>query len=248
MKEFDFFKFNSNLIETMQFQSQTINSMFEPVLKVQQTFEPVFKAQQILAVNEAPFLKLAKEQEQILKKTTPLMFGTVQTYKSIYDDLGNSFKNSMTELNKTTAFLKDTLNVYSMQNIPFTNTEVPKTSFDENIELKYDEDCDTIDVCKQLGRTYNLCYKGASIGVERCSPAEQQSIIQQFNQSKLQLEIQDREDERLAREEKIQELRDKKAVHRSWVQLLVAAILGSLFTKLIDLLPFIINCIKSLLI
>ena len=129
MKEFDFFKFNSNLIETMQFQSQTINSMFEPVLKVQQTFEPVFKAQQILAVNEAPFLKLAKEQEQILKKTTPLMFGTVQTYKSIYDDLGNSFKNSMAELNKTTAFLKDTLNVYPMQNIPFTNKEVPKTNF-----------------------------------------------------------------------------------------------------------------------
>ncbi|MFR4501422.1 MAG: hypothetical protein ACLT45_09140 [Thomasclavelia spiroformis] len=248
MKEFDFFKFNSNLIETMQCQSQTINLMFEPVLKVQQTFEPVFKAQQILAVNEAPSLKLAKEQEQILKKTTPLMFGTVQTYKSIYDDWGNSFKNSIAELNKTTAFLKDTLNVYPIQNIPFTNKEVPKTSFDENIELKYDEDCDTIDVCKQLGRTYNLCYKGALIGAERCSPAEQQSIIQQFNQSKLQLEIQDREDERLAREEKIQELRDKKAVRRSWVQLLVAAILGILFTKLIDLLPFIINWIKSLLI
>lgn len=89
MKEFDFFKFNSNLIETMQQQSQTINSMFEPVLKVQQTFEPVFKAQQILAVNEAPFLKLAKEQEQILKKTTPLMFD-----KSMFSSFSHILKES----------------------------------------------------------------------------------------------------------------------------------------------------------
>ena len=114
-------------------------------------------------------------------------------------------------------------------------------------ELKYNEDCGTINTCNQLGQTYNLCYKGAPLGSGRCSPAEQQSIIQQFNQSKLQLEIQDREDKRLALEEKIQELRDKKAVRRSWIQLLVAAILGSLFTKLIDLSPFIIDWIKSLL-
>lgn len=71
------------------------------------------------------------------------------------------------------------------------------------LDLKYDKDCDTLDICKQLGSTYNICYKGANLTVDRCSPSERQSIIQQFNQHKLQLEIQKHEDVRLAREEKI---------------------------------------------
>lgn len=113
--------------------------------------------------------------------------------------------------------------------------------------FKYDSDCDNIDICKQLGSTYNICYKGADIYVDRCSPAERQSIALQFNQNKLQIETQNREDARLAKEEAIQKLRDKKAVRRSWIQLFAAAILGGLVTKLIDLLPILINWIKSLL-
>ena len=114
-------------------------------------------------------------------------------------------------------------------------------------EHTYDEDCDIIDICNEIGGTYNLCYKGANIFAKRCSPAEKQSILQQYQQNKLQLELQDREDARQAREEKIQILRDKKAVRRSWIQLLAAAVLGGIITKLIDMLPIIIDWLESLL-
>lgn len=110
----------------------------------------------------------------------------------------------------------------------------------------YDSDCELIDICEELGATYNLCYKGSN-SLSRCKPAQKQSILQWYEQKKLQLKIQDLEDERLLREEKLQSLRDKKAVRLSWIQLLVAAILGSLFTKLFDLFPLIIEWLKVLL-
>lgn len=113
--------------------------------------------------------------------------------------------------------------------------------------LKYHDDCDMLEICKELGATYNMCYKDANILSERCSPAEKQSILLQHEQNILQQKIQDREDARQAREEKLQILRDKKAVRRSWVQLVAAAILGGAITKLIDFLPLFIAWLKSLL-
>ena len=109
---------------------------------------------------------------------------------------------------------------------------------------RYDEDCEMIDVCRELGATYELCYKGALL-IARCDPAEKQALLLGYQQNKQQLEIQDREDARLKREEEVQTLRDKKAVRRSWFQLLIAALLGGLFTKLIDLLPQIISWITK---
>ena len=111
--------------------------------------------------------------------------------------------------------------------------------------FKYD--CDLIDICKKMKSTYKMCHKGASVFENRCSPAQKQSIRQGYLQSKLQLEIQNREDERIKHEEEIQLLRDKSAVRRSWIQLFVAAILGGVCTKLIDWLPAIINWLKALL-
>ena len=109
---------------------------------------------------------------------------------------------------------------------------------------RYKDDCDMIDICEEIGATYGLCYKGALL-TRRCDPAKKQALLLGYQQNKLQLEIQDREDARLKREEEVQTLRDKKAVRRSWFQLLIAALLGGLFTKLIDLLPQIIDWITK---
>lgn len=108
-------------------------------------------------------------------------------------------------------------------------------------------DCELIDICKELGATYKFCYKGANILEQRCTPHQKQTILQGYNQKQLQLEIQDREDKRQAIEEETQLLRDKKAVRRSWFQLLIAAILGGIFTKLIDWSPIFIDWLKALL-
>ena len=115
-----------------------------------------------------------------------------------------------------------------------------------NRALSYDSDCELIHVCAELGGTYDLCYKGATFMAERCSPAQKQAIRQAHEQRKLDREIQDREEKRLLREEKIQALRDKKAVRRSWLQLLIAAILGGVVTKIIDFFPVFINWIIAL--
>lgn len=112
---------------------------------------------------------------------------------------------------------------------------------------QYKNDCELIDICAELGATYKICHKGANLLSERCTPAQKQSILQGHNQRTLQLEIQDREDKRQADEEKLQFLRDKKAVRRSWFQLLIAAILGGFFTKLIDWIPTLIDLLKALL-
>ena len=111
---------------------------------------------------------------------------------------------------------------------------------------KYDNDCELLDICDELGATYKLCYKGASLIVERCTPAQKQAILQGYEQKKLQIEIQDREDKRQAAENELQLLRDKQAVRRSWVQLLVAAVLGGIFAKLFDWIPMLIEWIKAL--
>ena len=46
--------------------------------------------------------------------------------------------------------------------------------------LQYDYDCELIDICKNNGSTYNLCYKGSSaLNSGRCTPSQKQVIIQQ---------------------------------------------------------------------
>lgn len=53
---------------------------------------------------------------------------------------------------------------------------------ESSISLEYDEDCDMLDICKELGATYDFCYKGASIAYERCSRAEKFLITRQHEQ------------------------------------------------------------------
>lgn len=110
-------------------------------------------------------------------------------------------------------------------------------------EPKYDADCELLEVCKELGATYNVCYKGALLSLDRCDPSQKQTMLHDHKKWLRDLEIQDREDARLLREEErqirelqLQELRDKKAVRRSWIQLFAAAFLGAAITKVIDLL------------
>lgn len=43
----------------------------------------------------------------------------------------------------------------------------------------------------------------------------------------------------------MQRLRDKKAVRRSWLQLLIAAVLGGVITKLFDWIPMIIDWLTT---
>ena len=110
-------------------------------------------------------------------------------------------------------------------------------------EPKYDADCELLEVCKELGATYNVCYKGALLSLDRCDPSQKQTMLHDHKKWLRDLEIQDREDARLLREEERQakelqmlELRDRKAVRRSWIQLFAAAFLGAVITKAIDLL------------
>ena len=109
----------------------------------------------------------------------------------------------------------------------------------------YQYDCELIEICEKMNSTYTICYKGVSILYKRCSPAQKQTILQGYYQGKLQLEIQDWEDERIKREEELQLLRDKSAVSRSWIQLVAAAVLGALITKLIDWIPAIISWLSA---
>lgn len=124
-----------------------------------------------------------------------------------------------------------------LSNFQFLNFRMPK----------YEKDCDLIDICKELGATYKHCYQGADVITQRCDVFEKQSILQGYQQKQLQLEIQDREDKRQAIEEEMQRLRDKKAVRRSWLQLLIAAVLGGVITKLFDWIPMIIDWLAALL-
>lgn len=89
---------------------------------------------------------------------------------------------------------------------------------------KYDEDCDMLEICESIGATYNVCYKGCDImGCDRCSIDTRQNILQQHNSQKL-----------AEQNAKMQEKENKKSAFRSWVQLILAALLGGVFTKLLD--------------
>lgn len=51
--------------------------------------------------------------------------------------------------------------------------------------LKYRDDCDMIDICKNMGATYKICYKGSYVSEKsRCSVETKQSISQQYNAQK----------------------------------------------------------------
>lgn len=39
-------------------------------------------------------------------------------------------------------------------------------------EPTYDTDCELLEVCKELGATYNVCYKGALLSLDRCDPSQ----------------------------------------------------------------------------
>lgn len=91
---------------------------------------------------------------------------------------------------------------------------------------KYDEDCDMLEICENIGATYNTCYKGCDMLTNsRCSVDTKQTILQQYNAQKLA--------EQTA---KNQDKADKKSAIRSWVQLILAALLGGIITKLLDML------------
>lgn len=50
---------------------------------------------------------------------------------------------------------------------------------------KYEKDCDMVDICENIGATYNICYKGCYItGRNRCSIETRQNILQQYNAQK----------------------------------------------------------------
>ncbi len=104
----------------------------------------------------------------------------------------------------------------------------------EYVPPTHNEDCPLINICTQTGTIYDACHKGSAVLSERCSPAQQQNILQNYRQWKMQLELQSLEEKRLLHEQQVQELRDRQAVRRSWVQLFVAAVLGGVFAKLID--------------
>lgn len=90
----------------------------------------------------------------------------------------------------------------------------------------YDEDCDMIEICDSIGATYNICYKGAEMIVcKRCSVDTKQQILQQHRAEKLA-------------EKNLENMKaeSKKSAMRSWVQLVLAAILGGAVTKLFDLI------------
>lgn len=90
----------------------------------------------------------------------------------------------------------------------------------------YDEDCDMIEICDSIGATYNICYKGAGmIGCKRCSIDTKQQILQQHRAEELAKNNLDN-----------MEKENKKSVARSWIQLILAAILGGAVTKLFDLI------------
>lgn len=89
---------------------------------------------------------------------------------------------------------------------------------------KYDEDCDMLEICESIGATYNVCYKGCDIlTCNRCSIDTKQNILQQYNAQKL-----------AEQNAQLQRKENKKSAFRSWVQLILAALLGGVFTKLLD--------------
>lgn len=50
---------------------------------------------------------------------------------------------------------------------------------------KYEEDCDMVDICENIGATYNTCYKGCHMTKKnRCSIETKQNILQQYNAQK----------------------------------------------------------------
>lgn len=95
----------------------------------------------------------------------------------------------------------------------------------------YDEDCDMIEICDSIGATYNICYKGAEvIGCKRCSIDTKQQILQQHRAEELAEKNLDN-----------MEKENKKSVARSWIQLILAAILGGVMTKTLDWLFLLIQ-------
>lgn len=114
-------------------------------------------------------------------------------------------------------------------------------------EPTYEDDCELLELCSKLGATYNICYKGALLCIDRCDPALKQTLLQHEDQKQFQLKLQEERQNQLQHEEEVQLLRDKKAVRLSWVQLFIAAVFGGVCSKLIDLIPTIIDWIVSLL-
>lgn len=50
---------------------------------------------------------------------------------------------------------------------------------------KYKDDCDMIDICENIGATYDICHKGCYMaGRNRCSIETRQNILQQCNTKK----------------------------------------------------------------
>lgn len=88
----------------------------------------------------------------------------------------------------------------------------------------YDEDCDMIDICEDIGATYEVCYKGCDmIGCDRCSIDTKQQILQQHRAEELAKQNLDN-----------MEQESQKTAIRSWIQLILAAIFGGVITKLLE--------------
>lgn len=96
---------------------------------------------------------------------------------------------------------------------------------------RYDEDCDMVDICESIGATYKVCYKGCDmIGCDRCSIDTKQRILQQHKAEEL-----------AEQNAKTQSEENKKSTRRSWVQLILAAILGGIITKFLDWIFWVIQ-------
>lgn len=95
----------------------------------------------------------------------------------------------------------------------------------------YDEDCDIIEICESIGATYETCYKGCNmITSERCSKETKQNILLQYNAQKL-----------AEQNAKVQDKENKKSAVRSWIQLILAALIGGIITKAFDILFSLIH-------
>jgi hypothetical protein len=114
------------------------------------------------------------------------------------------------------------------------------------IDAGYDEDCDMLEICKTLGRTYKACYKGASFNT-RCKIPDRQSIVQQLQLAKLQqstIELQNKmlENQKMEEKKHDKEVTEQKEANRKsriafWVTFGITALLMTA-TLIFTIMPY----------
>jgi hypothetical protein len=132
---------------------------------------------------------------------------------------------------------------------PPVNT-ISKTSdfIKDSLNMNCDENCDMLEICKEVGCTYKACYKGAAFA-SRCKASDRQAIVQQLQLTKLQksmidlqnkmLENQKVEEEKHENEVAERESSDKQNRKFNWITFGVAT-----FLTIVVLIFTIISCFK----